>query len=86
METLLIVGLVMLLIAISIRWWRICAPVVLMSALAWEMSNRMGFNLIWVGFMLLPLGLVVGVAWQYVASRSRRFRTDSISDEDRLYI
>lgn len=62
----------MLVIAVGLRWWRICIPFAVALLVAWVISKLTAENTAWLSYALLIAGLVVGGGWQIKSARSAR--------------
>lgn len=76
MDALHTFGLVMLALAVTLRWWRICVPVALALLLAWGISKVVSENTAWLSYALLLASLIGGGVWHLRSIRSAQDRGD----------
>lgn len=78
MDGLYTFGLVMLALAVTICWWRVCLSFALALLVAWVISKVVSVNTAWLSYALLLGGLVGGVIWHRRSIRGTQIRGDGV--------
>ena len=64
METVTTIGLVLLAMSLTLRWWRIVVPVAAAIFISWLIDTYTPVHSVWVTYSLMLAALVFGVFWQ----------------------
>ena len=64
METLMTIGLVLLAVSLTLRWWRIVVPVAAVTSISWLIDMYTPIHSVWLTYFLMLVALVFGILWQ----------------------